>query len=59
MMESFISEETISHAKIVSGTVSKLLETMATQFHAQLRANQEMQYKVTVFDLRTVPDIKL
>ncbi len=59
MMESFISEETISNAKIVSGTVSKLLEAMATQFHTQLRANKDIQYKVTVFDLRTVPDIKL
>mmetsp|Transcript_6429 Transcript_6429/g.5986 ORF Transcript_6429/g.5986 Transcript_6429/m.5986 type:complete len:156 (+) Transcript_6429:3-470(+) len=59
MMESFTSEETISNAKIVSGTVSKLLESMATQFHEQLRANQDMEYKVTVFDLRTVPDIKL
>jgi len=58
-MESFICEETISNAKTVSGTVSKILESMATQYHTQLRANQDIQYKVTVFDLRTVPDIKL
>lgn len=59
MMETFFWEETISHAKIVSGTVSRLLEAMAIQFHSLLNSNQEIQYKVTVFDLRTVPDIQL
>jgi len=58
-METFCHEETIGNAKIVSGTVSKLLESMATQFHANMSSNKEIQYKVTVFDLRTVPDIQL
>lgn len=59
MMETFCAEETISNAKIVSGTVSKLLEAMANQFHTNLNSNKELKYKVTVFDLRTVPDIQL
>lgn len=58
-MENFCQEETIRNAKIVSVTVSKLLEAMATQFHMQMSNNKEMKYKVTVFDLHTVPDIQL
>lgn len=57
-METFYEEETINYAR-VSGTVSKLLEAMASQFHFQMSNNSEMQYKVTVFDSHTVPDIKL
>lgn len=58
MMETFIEEETINYAK-VSGTVSKLLEAMASQFHAQLNANPQLGYVVTVYDSYTVPDIQL
>lgn len=59
MMENFCQEETIRNAKIVSGTVSNLLESMATQFHNQMSSNPQLVYKVTVFDLNTVPDIQL
>lgn len=58
MMETFYEEETINYAR-VSGTVSKLLETMAAQFHAQLSSNQSLQYIVTVYDSHTIPDIQL
>lgn len=58
MMETFFEEETISYAR-VSGTVSKLLEAMATQFHYQLSCTPQMQYTVTVYDSHTVPDIQL
>lgn len=58
-METFWQEDTIRNAKVVSGTVSKLLEAMATQFHSQMSSNKDMKYKVTVFDLHTVPDIQL
>ena len=60
MMETFSQEEeTIRSANYVSGTVSNILEAMATQYHQMLGANPDMHYKVTVFDLHQVPDIQL
>jgi hypothetical protein len=58
MMETFLEEETINY-EVASAGVSKLLEAMATQFHCQLSSSQSMQYKVTVYDSHTVPDIQL
>lgn len=60
MMETFSrEEETIRNASYVSGTVSNILEAMATQYHNLLGANPNMHYTVTVFDLHQVPDIQL
>lgn len=59
MMEALREEETINYAK-VSGLVSKLLETMATQFHAQLSSeNREASYKITMLDSHEIPDIQI
>jgi len=57
MMETLQEEETINYAK-VSDIVSKLLETMAAQFHAQLNSyNLASSYKVTILDSYEIPDI--
>lgn len=59
MMEALREEETINYAKI-SGLVSKLLETMANQFHAQLSSeNREASYKITMLDSHEIPDIQI
>lgn len=59
MMDTFFEEETINYAQ-VSNSVSKLLNTMAYQFHSQLvNETQKAEYKVTVFDSHSVPDIQL
>lgn len=58
MMDTFFEGDAISCAK-VSGTVSKLLEAMATQFHCQLSSSEEMQYIVTLYDSHHIPDIRL
>lgn len=60
MMETLnAEEETINYAK-VSDLVSRLLDAMATQFHAQLsRENLQECYKITMLDSHEIPDISI
>jgi hypothetical protein len=59
MMETLNNEETIDYAR-VSDSVSKLLETMATQFHSQLSNDtNQAGYKITILDSNNIPDISI
>ena len=59
MMETLSNEETINYAR-VSDSVSKLLETMASQLHSQLGSNPNQSgYKITILDSNSIPDISI